>query len=99
VYAVSAPFLALFVVLSGSLQGGSDTRTPFVARTTGMFGFMVGFAWLVGVHLDYGVVGVYAAVFLYYVWSLAVVAAGFRWGGWAGRAAEMMEERGSIEEA
>ena len=99
VYAVSAPFLALFVVFSGSLQGGSDTRTPFIARTTGMFGFMVGFAWLVGVHLDYGVVGVYAAIFLYYVWSLAVVAAGFRWGGWAGRAAEMMEERGSVEEA
>jgi Na+-driven multidrug efflux pump len=80
VYAVSAPFLALFVVLSGSLQGGSDTRTPFVARTTGMFGF----TWLVGAHLGHGVTGVYAAVFLYYVWSLAVVAAGFRWA--AGRA-------------
>ena len=99
VYAVSAPFLALFVVLSGSLQGGSDTRTPFVARTTGMFGFMVGFSWLVGVHLGYGVPGVYAGIFCYYVWALLVVAAGFRWGGWASRAAEMMAERGSVEEA
>ncbi|USZ69660.1 MATE family efflux transporter [Halorussus salilacus] len=99
VYGLSAPFLALFVVLSGSLQGGSDTTTPFVARTTGMFGLLVGFSWVVGVHLDYGVVGVYAGIFLYYVWALAVVAAGFRWGGWADRAAKMMEERGSVEEA
>jgi putative MATE family efflux protein len=99
VYGLVSPFLVLYVVLSGSLQGGSDTRTPFVARTTGMFAFMVGFSWLVGVHLGYGVVGVYGGVFLYYVWSLVVVASGFRWGDWAGRAAEMMEERGSVEEA
>ncbi len=99
VYGLSAPFLAVFVVLSGALQGGSDTRTPFVARTTGMFGFMVGFSWLVGVVLDYGVAGAYAGIFLYYVWSLLVVGAGFRWGGWAARAADMMEERGSVEEA
>ncbi|WP_132059179.1 MATE family efflux transporter [Halorussus amylolyticus] len=99
VYGLSAPFLALFVVLSGALQGGSDTRTPFVARTTGMFGFLVGFSWLVGVHLGYGVPGVYAGIFCYYVWALLVVGAGFRWGGWADRAAKMMEERGSVEEA
>ena len=97
VYGLVSPFLVLYVVLSGALQGGSDTRTPFLARTTGMFGFMVGFSWLVGVRLDWGVEGVYAGIFLYFVWALLVVAAGFRWGGWAAKAAAMMEERGSVE--
>jgi Na+-driven multidrug efflux pump len=99
VYGLVSPFLVLYVVLSGSLQGGSDTRTPFIARTTGMFGFMLGFSWLVAVHLGYGVVGVYAGIFLYFVWALLVVAAGFQWGGLAGRAVEMMEERGSVGDA
>ncbi|WP_158058963.1 MATE family efflux transporter [Halorussus halophilus] len=97
VYGLSAPFLVLFVVLSGSLQGGSDTRTPFVARTTGMVGFMVGLSWLVGVYLGYGVVGTYAGIFCYYVWMTLLVGAGFQWGDWATRAADMMAERGSGE--
>ncbi|WP_368409377.1 MATE family efflux transporter [Halorussus gelatinilyticus] len=99
VYGLVSPFLVLYVVLSGALQGGSDTRTPFVARTTGIFGFMVGFSWLFGVRLGFGVTGVYAGIFLYFVWALLVVAAGFQWGGWATKAAAMMEERGSVEEA
>ncbi|PSP55298.1 MATE family efflux transporter [Halobacteriales archaeon QS_1_67_19] len=97
VYGLISPLVALYVVLSGSLQGGSDTRTPFVARTTGMFGFMVGFPWLFGVYLGHGVAAVYAGIALYFAWSLALVAGGFRWGGWAGKAAAMMEERGSVE--
>jgi MATE family multidrug resistance protein len=89
--------MILYVVLSGALQGGSDTRTSFVARTTGMFGFMVGFPWLFGVRLDYGVEAVYLGIVLYFVWSLLVVAAGFQWGDWAAKATEMMEERGSVK--
>jgi MATE family multidrug resistance protein len=94
-YAVSTPFLVAFVVLSGALQGGSDTRTPFVARTTGLVGFFLGFSYLFGVVLDFGVVAVYAGIVLYYVWATAVAAYGFRVGGWADRAAEMMDERGT----
>ncbi|MFB9805362.1 MATE family efflux transporter [Haladaptatus pallidirubidus] len=98
VYGLAAPFLVSFVVLAGSLQGGSDTKTPFFARTSGMFLFMVGFSWVVGVRMDYGVMGVYAGILLHYVWSMAIVGAGFYWGGWASRAAAMMEERGSAGE-
>lgn len=99
VYGLSAPFLVLLVVLAGCLQGGSDTKTPFVARTTGMFGFMVGFSWLFGVHFEYGVPAVYAGVFLYYLWAALLVGVGFRWGDWASRAAKMMAERGSAEQS
>ncbi|WP_076430967.1 MATE family efflux transporter [Haladaptatus litoreus] len=98
VYGLAAPFLVSFVVLAGSLQGGSDTKTPFFARTSGMFLFMVGFSWLVGVRMDYGVMGVYAGILLHYVWAMGIVGAGFYWGGWASRAAAMMEERGSAGE-
>jgi len=95
VYGLTAPFTVLYVTLSGSLQGGSDTRTPFLARTTGLVGFYLGFSALTSVALGWGVVGVYAGIMLYYVWSFLVVAAGFRYGGWADRAAAMMAERGS----
>ncbi len=95
VYGLAAPFLVSFVVLGGALQGGSDTKTPFIARTSGMFLFMVGFSWVVGVHFEYGVVGVYAGILFYYVWALGVVGAGFYRGTWATRAAAMMDERGT----
>ncbi|MFC4548907.1 MULTISPECIES: MATE family efflux transporter [Halorussus] len=98
-YGLAAPFLALLTVLSGALQGAGDTRTPLVARATGMFGIMVGFSWLFGVRLGYGVAAVYAAIVCFFVWSFLVVAAGFRYGDWAARAAEMMDERASPERA
>ena len=92
-YGLSAPFLAAFVALSGALQGASETRVPFVARATGMLGFLVGFSWLVGRTLDYGPVAAYWGIALSNVWMAAVVAIGFYSGGWASRAASMMAER------
>lgn len=95
VYGGTAVFLVTFTVLSGSLQGASETRIPFVARITGVFGLMLGFSWVVGRTLGYGVPGAYAGIALHYVWMTAVVAWGFRHGDWAKRAADMMAERGS----
>jgi len=96
-YGLAAPATVVFVVLAGALQGGSDTRTPFVARTTGLLGFFLGFSWLAGVALGWGVVGVYAGVALFQVWGALVVGYGFARGGWAARATELMAERGSVE--
>jgi putative MATE family efflux protein len=96
VYGITAPFTVLYVTLSGSLQGGSETRTPFLARTTGLLGFYLGFSYLASIVFEYGVVGIYAGVMLYYVWAFCVVAVGFQYGGWASRATDMMDERGSV---
>jgi hypothetical protein len=52
-------------------------------------------SYLTAVVLDWVVVGLYAGIFGYYTWSFLVVAVGFRYGGWADRATEMMAERGS----
>jgi putative MATE family efflux protein len=93
-YGLSAPFLVSFTALSGALQGASETRVPLVARATGMFGFLVGFAYAAGVALGWGVDAAYWSVALSNAWMAVVVAAGFHWGGWADRAAGMMAERG-----
>jgi putative MATE family efflux protein len=95
-YGVTAPFTVLYVSLSGALQGGSDTTTPFLARTLGLFVFYLGFSGLTSVYLGWGVVGIYIGIFLYYVSAFLVVAAGFQYGDWAARATEMMEDRGSV---
>jgi len=45
--------------------------------------------------LGWGPLGAYVGIGATYVWMALVVAAGFQFTGWAGRAAEMMAERGS----
>ena len=98
VYGLTAAFLVTFSILQGALRGASETRMPFYARTSGLFGFMVGFTYLVGVVLDYGVVAAYAGIGLSYVWMAAIVALSFWRSDWASRAASMMQERGSTVE-
>lgn len=89
--------LVLFTSLSGSLQGASETRIPFVARMTGMFGLFLGGSWLLGRSLGYGPPGAYVGVFLAFAWMALVVVWGFGFTGWATRAADMMAERGSTD--
>lgn len=95
VYGLTAVFLVGYVVLSGALQGASETRIPLVARLSGVFGVLLGGTYLLGVVLDMGVAGAYWAVALHYVWMALIALAGFRYTGWAERAADMMAERGS----
>ena len=94
VYGLAGGVLVAFSALSGGLQGASETRIPFAARTTGMFGFFLGASWLLGETLGFGPVGTYVAVVAAYGWMALVVAWGFERSDWAGRAAEMMAERG-----
>ncbi|PGF15700.1 MATE family efflux transporter [Natrinema sp. CBA1119] len=92
-FGISMPFFGLFFPLSGSLRGAGDTRTPFYARLTGTTLFLLGFSYLAGVTLGYGLLGVYAGIVLSYAWWALVVGLGFLWGDWAAGAAAMMAER------
>ena len=98
-YGLSAPVLVGFVTLSGSLQGASDTRTPFIARVLGTFGGLLGLSYLIGVILGYGVLGAYIGIACSYVVMALVVAVGFWRGDWAARTAAMVETRAGTEEA
>ncbi|RLM67524.1 MATE family efflux transporter [Halorubrum sp. Atlit-8R] len=95
VYGVAGAALACFSALSGSLQGASETQIPLVARVSAMFGLFLGLSWLLGRTVGLGPTGAYVGVSAAYVWMALVVAAGFRYTGWAGRAADMMDARGS----
>ncbi len=95
-YGVGAPFLVSYIVIAGSLQGAGETTIPFLARTSGLVLFYLGFSYVAAIPLGYGVIGICAGIVLYYVWALAVVTWGYRYSDWAGKAARMMEERGSI---
>lgn len=97
VYGLSAPMLAVFVALSGALQGAGATRLPFLARVTGMFGFFVGFSYLAVEWLELGLFGVYVGVFLAYLWMGLFAAAAFARADWAERAAGLLHERGSVD--
>jgi putative MATE family efflux protein len=91
-------FVGIFFPISGALRGAGDTRTPFYARVTGSFGFMLGFSYLTAVVLDFGLIGIYAGMVLTYVWWSLVVLAGFLWGDWAGKAEEMIAERATTSD-
>ncbi|WP_135828797.1 MATE family efflux transporter [Halorussus halobius] len=93
VFGVSMLSFGVFSPIAGSLRGAGDTRTPFYARLSGTLGFTLGFSYLFGVVLDYGLWGVYVGLGLSYAWWAVGVAAGFWWGDWAEKAGEMMAER------
>ena len=91
-------FYGVFFPTSGALRGAGDTRTPFYARFSGTIVFRLGFSFLVGVILGYGILGVYIGLLLTFVWRASVVTVGFLRGGWADKAASMMAERAGISD-
>ncbi|GGL48779.1 MATE family efflux transporter [Halocalculus aciditolerans] len=95
VYGITAGFVVAFTVLSGALNGASETRIPFAARLTGVFGGMLGVTYLLGVRAGWGPLGAYAGIAVQYVWMAAVAAFGFHFSDWAARAADMMAARGT----
>ena len=94
-FGVAAPFLVSFVVVSGALQGASDTRTPLVARVVSLLAFYLGFSYVASVELGWGVPGILAGVVLHYASAATIVTLGFWRGNWASRASDMLRERGS----
>ena len=92
-YGITGPALVAFTVLAGGLQGGSETRTPLIARTTGLLLFYLGFSYVAGVMFGLGVPALYLGIILTYLWTAILVAAAFRWGGWVERATRMMDAR------
>ncbi|WP_254864008.1 MATE family efflux transporter [Halovivax gelatinilyticus] len=94
-YGLGAPLLVSYIVIAGALQGAGETTIPFLARVSGLFLFYLCFSYIAAIELGLGAVGVAIGIVCYFGWSLGVVAVGFRYSDWAGKAARMMAERGS----
>ncbi|MDJ1433818.1 MATE family efflux transporter [Halostagnicola sp. A-GB9-2] len=96
IYPITAFLFAASVVLSGSLRGGSDTVTPFIARLTGTSVFLLGISYIGGIVLEYGIVAVYIAIVVDYIWQTCLVSAVYYRKAWISRARSLMVERESI---
>ncbi|OIB58803.1 MATE family efflux transporter [Natrialba sp. SSL1] len=97
-YAIAALLIAAYLTLAGSLRGGSETVVPFVSRVIGTFVFLLGFTYVFGVILGYGVVAAYVAVVLDFVFRVGYLSVVFYRRRWIERGTSMMRERGSFEE-
>lgn len=97
-YAVAALFITAYIVLAGALRGGSETLTPFIARIIGTAGFLLGFTYIVGVGLGYGVIAAYIAIVLDFVARVAFLSVIYYRRRWLQRGTSMMHDRGSIQQ-
>jgi MATE family multidrug resistance protein len=82
VYAGAVLLRSVYGVLRGSFQAGGLTRPPLLASATGVFGFMVGASWLLGVGLGLGLAGVFVGVLLDPLVRTAMLYRRFRTGEW-----------------
>lgn len=96
-YAIAAIFISAYIVLAGSLRGGSETLAPFIARMIGTFVFLLGFTYVVGVLLGYGVIAAYIAVTLDFLARVVYVSIIYYRKRWITRGTTMMADRGSIQ--
>jgi putative MATE family efflux protein len=94
-FAVSLPFAMLFRIFAGALEGGSETRVPFLVDLSGLSLFMLGVPYIGGVLLGYGVTMVGVGIVVYSVWRAVFVWAWFARDGWYTRAGRMMDARES----
>ena len=82
VYAVAVVLRSLYGVLRGSFQAGGLTTPPLAASATGIFGFMVGASWVLGIGLGWGLAGVFTGVLLDPMVRTAMLYRRFRTGEW-----------------
>ncbi|WP_394739205.1 MATE family efflux transporter [Natronococcus roseus] len=95
-YAITALLIAAYITLAGSLRGGSETVVPFVSRVIGTFVFLLGFTYVVGVELGYGVLAAYVAIILDFAFRVVYLGVVFYRRRWVERGTSMMRERGSF---
>ena len=81
VTALSEPFLALGLILSGSLNGAGDTKAPAWAGITTLWGVRLPLAWLLIFHLHLGATGAWWAMTITTVLDGLIVFWLFKQGG------------------
>lgn len=80
--AACTPILAVGMIVTQALFGAGNTRFVAVAEFLLHFTCLVPLAWLLGIRLDLGLVGVWDAAVIYVVLLAAVMSLKFRSGDW-----------------
>ncbi len=80
--AAMGPVIATAMILTQALFGAGETRYVMVVELSLHFGCLVPLAWLFGMTLDLGLVGVWTAVAIYAVALAGLMTARFALGGW-----------------
>ena len=76
------PMFAVGMVMTQSLNGAGDTRTPTLINFSTYWMIQIPLAWLLANPLGYGPTGVYAAIFLAESLMAVIAVWAFRRGGW-----------------
>ena len=80
--AISEPFLALGMILTGALNGAGDTKAPAWAGIATMWGVRVPLAWLLIYGVGFGATGAWWAMTISTALNGLVALALFKWGRW-----------------
>lgn len=82
IVALAQPCIVAGIVLTQALFGAGNTLYVMVVELVLHFCFMVPGAYLLGVHLGYGLMGVFASAMMYVVLLMLVMGRKFRSGDW-----------------
>ena len=80
--AISEPFLAFGMILTGALNGAGDTKAPAWAAVATMWGIRLPLAWLAIFPLALGAMGAWWAMTVSTALNGLVALALFKWGRW-----------------
>jgi putative MATE family efflux protein len=80
--ALCTPLLAVGMIVTQALFGAGNTRFVAIAEFVLHFGCLVPFAWLLGIYLDRGLVGVWMAAVVYMMALAGTMLWKFRQGDW-----------------
>ncbi|HET6404626.1 MAG TPA: MATE family efflux transporter [Candidatus Thermoplasmatota archaeon] len=79
---LAMPAIAFHFGAAGALRGAGDTRWPLLVSFGGLWLVRLPLAWLIGLHMGYGMVGVWAAYILEYYARAVVTTWRFARGSW-----------------
>jgi Na+-driven multidrug efflux pump len=75
-------FFAYGMVMSQSLNGAGDTRTPTIINLAVLWGFQIPLAYILAIYLDWGATGVFVAIAISHSLHAIVSTLVFRRGKW-----------------
>ena len=82
VLAIAFPLFAVNIVLQGGLRGAGDTRFPMVLTGVSSWLIRLPTAWYIGVHLEYGLTGMYWTFLVETMVRLVVILWRYQAGRW-----------------